>query len=814
MEKIYLGSFGNGHFLKPQFEIVEDGNIRIIDNRIRFEEFPKGGTIFFALNDRDNIENYKNKIIKFCLDKDKDISLSYDEYNPRSNQYQISKENIIDLNNDEIIEVISLDIPFDDILSDKQKRKIKLDHRPNRKILLHIEEFCYGAFECIVVNDGAGYLLTIVTEGEKVNKYLYNDLDKYIYDAAFTMSSQDNLKFIYNINKLESINPLETIDFIDNEKLVNFIKDILANTDAIDNVAALGESFLTLLNNFSDINPEILSGSRFSRIKKLLITSEELKAYKVNLIDEYFRNNPNAENNKKEYLSNHEEIVEKIVKKDINYNDKKAEYERELNLIKNEIQEMSLKLEDTKNEYTKQQSALKEFQKKVVEDKKSELDALVNESNKELIQIKRSKEKIQNEYSGLESLKHTAEEEINHLKREKNDIIADINKKVIEWVDENRKSEIVDLLFSRLEYRDDKMDTGTVIESDKLLKTDKPLDIVKVVKEKLIEVGRYTNDTDIYNLLISITQNFILVFAGEPGTGKTSLCKILAKSMGLYNERFAEVSVERGWTSSKDLIGYYNPLTKTIEKTQTGFSKCMETLTREKANNSISIPYMVLLDEANLSPIEFYWSNFNYNFDNTDNQRVAFGNGTEYLFGSELKFLATINYDHTTEILSPRFLDRAWVILMRSISLENIIETMKDENDIENNDKMIDFESLKRFFGWESYRAKPINPVTKERLNLILLKFKSVGHVLSARSIKNIYKYCCVAEEYMSKELALDFAVAQKVLPLVDGNGREYGLFLKDLQRICKENQLEKCAEIIENILNKSEHDFYNFFSL
>lgn len=92
-------------------------------------------------------------------------------------------------------------------------------------------------------------------------------------------------------------------------------------------------------------------------------------------------------------------------------------------------------------------------------------------------------------------------------------------------------------------------------------------------------------------------------------------------------------------------MGYYNPLTKEIESTQPRFSECMKKLNEENANNIVEAPYLVLLDEANLSPIEFYWSNFNYYCDDPTHQVVSYSNGEKYEFGSELKFLATINYE-------------------------------------------------------------------------------------------------------------------------------------------------------------------------
>lgn len=284
--------------------------------------------------------------------------------------------------------------------------------------------------------------------------------------------------------------------------------------------------------------------------------------------------------------------------------------------------------------------------------------------------------------------------------------------------------------------------------------------------------------------------------------------------MGVYNSRFSEILVEKGWTSSRDLIGYYNPLTKEIEETQPSFSRCMKQLDYENKSGEVRAPYFVLLDEANLSPIEYYWSNFNYYCDNSDNQVVEYANGVQYKFGSELKFLATINYDQTTADLSPRFLDRAWVI---SMSLNNLnLINMIDENDIENNEFIVSLEALKNSFDLQDKSKElKINPVTKTRLDKIINIMKSGGHLISARSLKAIYRYYVVAEKYMSsKECALDYAVAQKILPIISGNGHSYGGFLNELMNICKENQLNKSANIVSNIISHEEHGFYGFFSL
>ena len=209
----------------------------------------------------------------------------------------------------------------------------------------------------------------------------------------------------------------------------------------------------------------------------------------------------------------------------------------------------------------------------------------------------------------------------------------------------------------------------------------------------------------------------------------------------------------------------------------------------------------MLLDEANLSPIEYYWSHFNYFADDPNKQRITYSDGTVYSFGSELRFLATINYDQTTADLSPRFLDRAWVISMGAVPIDAIVSSLTNDTMVSNGDEVISLEVLYRLFDWKNVKDKKMNQITKTRLDRIIDKMKEGNHIISPRSIHAITHYYLVAEGYMSsKEVALDFAISQKILPCINGNGKQYGEFLKDLMNICKENQLNKSANIIAKI--------------
>ncbi len=315
----------------------------------------------------------------------------------------------------------------------------------------------------------------------------------------------------------------------------------------------------------------------------------------------------------------------------------------------------------------------------------------------------------------------------------------------------------------------------------------------------------YTRN-QILNIYISIAQNFLTVFSGEPGSGKTSACNIIAESMGLKKfgqdiQRFIPVSVERGWSSRRDFIGYYNPLTRTYDRS----SKVYDALRLLDVEGSeSSYPFLIMLDEANLSPIEYYWADFMRLTDRSSSDPVIdIGSENDIFIPETLRFVATVNNDQTTENLSPRLIDRACIIKLPDVKpKKNIPEYSPDDVQI------VSWQNFRETFSPNSELVSG----TEDTLEKIYELFSSYGMRVSPRIQLDITKYvrsaqCIMTEEAdaLPREQALDYAVVQKLLPKINGYYSDYKRFFDSLKNLCKDNHLVMTRNAIENMENSQE---------
>lgn len=332
--------------------------------------------------------------------------------------------------------------------------------------------------------------------------------------------------------------------------------------------------------------------------------------------------------------------------------------------------------------------------------------------------------------------------------------------------------------------------------------------------------GRQITKNDTINLMICLTQGYITTFAGKPGTGKTSLCNILAGVLGLTNtdagKRFTEINVENGWTSYKDYVGYYNPLAKTYEKANTSVYDAMHMLSKESRESTNIPPYVFLLDEANLSPIEHYWSPFLRACDIFQEDGVAFSlGGTEkWHLPNRVRFLATVNFDHTTETLSHRFLDRSWVITLDPDFIDSDLERV---NIAEEFASEYAFSSNRLFQAFGYGKADVPNQDNVQLFDELIRACRSYSFSISPRSQLMMKRYIATASRLMSLQskdsqyAPLDYAFSQKVLPQITGPTEMVGELIEDLSDKCSQlkttkKQLDRMKEF------GKDSGFYQYF--
>lgn len=279
--------------------------------------------------------------------------------------------------------------------------------------------------------------------------------------------------------------------------------------------------------------------------------------------------------------------------------------------------------------------------------------------------------------------------------------------------------------------------------------------------------------------------------------------------------------MERGWTSKRDLVGYYNPLTQSFDQNNKRVYDALKILDHEKRLGISRFPLIILLDEANLSPMEYYWADFMNLCDGiSDSSEINMGEDNIFMIPQTLHFMATINNDHTTETLSPRLIDRSAVITLpkaRSVGLgDDVIDPSKIRH--------ISWDSLNNAFVKVSEEDIPEPGRLESAIAEIRNVLREQNEYLSPRREKSFRRYYAAAARLLDSSddesgrdpylIAIDYAIAQFVLPKVNGYGDEYRTWLEGCLNECQERSLVFTENIIASILQNGDRNLnsYQFF--
>ncbi|MES2673801.1 MAG: hypothetical protein V4660_06145 [Pseudomonadota bacterium] len=350
-------------------------------------------------------------------------------------------------------------------------------------------------------------------------------------------------------------------------------------------------------------------------------------------------------------------------------------------------------------------------------------------------------------------------------------------------------------------------------------------DLVSAINHKFNETpGKAMSDFEMTNLLICTQQNLITMLHGKPGAGKTSTAIRLGQALGILSndndlcDNFLNIGVSRGWSSSRDFIGFFNSLKGLYQPSRTGMYRFLISSKDISCSNAFRI---VLLDEANLSQIEYYWSDYISMCDAEGlSKSIDLGlpskagliapNG---LNSGAMRFIATLNNDDTTEPLSPRLIDRAAIINL------DVNSTYTDFAGRYELDGAVSKSMMDDFFGVNNTDSSTFKDAEDYSLIKMFIEkatdtSEKFGDPLSISYRKRIAirNYLSSAVKIMSSEvIAQDFAISQFLLPVIKGESSHFKSRLDELLALASRYELSRSEELLKRIITEGESYLHSY---
>jgi energy-coupling factor transporter ATP-binding protein EcfA2 len=341
-----------------------------------------------------------------------------------------------------------------------------------------------------------------------------------------------------------------------------------------------------------------------------------------------------------------------------------------------------------------------------------------------------------------------------------------------------------------------------------------------ISKENIFMVDLFIKSLEasglIYNHILvkrfsaSLLTKPFLILTGLSGSGKTKLAQAFVQWISEDENQYKIVPVGADWTNREPLLGFPNALNST-EYIQPD-SGVLELILKAKEDKGK--PYFLVLDEMNLSQVERYFADFLSTMESGDSIHLYSektqieGIPSNFKLPKNLFIIGTVNIDETTNMFSPKVLDRANTIEFRvdDSEMESFLSEIKEIN--------MDVLTAKGASMATSFlnmaMDKSIEIEKAEIINGTLVNFfgelKKTGAEFGYRTATEIIRLINNLKK-LDKELSdnqmLDIAIIQKLLPKLHGSRRKLVPVLIILAGFC----LDGFDKIETEVLAKTEFD-------
>lgn len=302
-----------------------------------------------------------------------------------------------------------------------------------------------------------------------------------------------------------------------------------------------------------------------------------------------------------------------------------------------------------------------------------------------------------------------------------------------------------------------------------------------------------------------LTKPFVIL-TGLSGSGKTKLAQAFVEWICDKDEQYSIVPVGADWTNRDPLLGYPNALNN--EEYVKPDNGALDVIIR--ANKYTDKPHFLVLDEMNLSHVERYFADFLSTMESNESiplydKNIKVKNGVPYelKLPSNLFIIGTVNIDETTNMFSPKVLDRANTIEFRVTQeqMEEYLYNAQGLNMTKLNGRGADMAGhFLSLAGNKDFEKN--NEISKTLLRFFgeLQKTGAEFGYRSANEMMRLINQLTELDSEMELNEKIDIAIIQKLLPKLHGSRRKLSGSLTALASFCvNKEEINVLKDVLEN---------------
>lgn len=382
----------------------------------------------------------------------------------------------------------------------------------------------------------------------------------------------------------------------------------------------------------------------------------------------------------------------------------------------------------------------------------------------------------------------------------------------------------------------------------------KESELLEHVKSFIAGCGFCYEEWTLENFFTCLKTDWLVILAGLSGSGKSRLPRLFAEAIGGV---FELIPVRPQWNDDRDLLGFFNLRTRRYEST-----RFLEFLLQ--ANEDRDRMYIVCLDEMNLAPVEYYFAQLLSALETEDprltpdetlteevisrleerayiqiarlDERLREATGTrreaiereirllnqwisdleryrEVPVPPNVRFVGTVNIDHTTHGFSDKVIDRTNVIQFERVDLQKFDE-LRRSRPVRVEARGLAFQQFSRF-------CEPhLSPEQERQVREFLSRFSKVDEILGQAGIHLGLRVYRDVERYMSLAIQggyfpdlltpFDFQIKQRVLPKIRGmQSEELRHCLDELRDFLKNQSFSRSLSKVERMRQQLQNKGY-----